>query len=236
MNTLSRYLLAVLMAVLLTQCSKEDDDVVQPGNETVTDIDGNVYHTVIIGDQTWMVENLKTTKCNDGTPIDEYTSGNNWNAPGVRYQWADTDDLNNLYPEPLPEDFYGAMYNEAALSSGKLAPIGWRIPSEQDFIELEDFIASDGQLDMEAIALKATNGWVPSIGNGTDLYDFNALPNGYVTSTGTATGAQAIASWATTEVDTVNNTRRIANIFDQDTILYFDNSTLLGAGVRCIKE
>ena len=62
------------------------------------------------------------------------------------------------------------------------------------------------------------------------------LPAGYVASTGTATGAQAIATWATTAVDAEAETRGTANLFDEPTVQYFDNSILLGAAVRCIRE
>jgi len=206
---------------------------------SVTDIDGNIYQTITIGTQEWMLENLKTTTFNDGVPITEWVFGDNWFENGGTfpyYQWAETGDLNNLYPDPLPFDFYGALYNEAAIASGKLAPIGWRIPTEQDFLELENHIANNGQSGQEAIALKSTSGWVSSIGNGTDDYGFNGLPNGYAAAGGTATGAQVISSWATTDVNVANQTRRIVQLYNQDTILYFDNAIQLGAGIRCIKE
>ena len=205
---------------------------------SVTDIDGNVYKTITLGSQEWMLENLKTTTFNDGQAITEYMFGDNWYNGGVipYYQWAETSDLNNLYPDPLPFDFYGAIYNEAAIASGKLAPDGWKIPSQQDFIELVNYMASNGQAGKEGIALKSTYGWVSFYGNGTDLYGFNGLPNGYASALGGATGAQTISSWATTDVNLANQTRRIAQLFDQDVLLYFDNGIQLGAGIRCIKE
>ena len=141
-----------------------------------------------------------------------------------------------MIDEELPFDYYGAQYNHFAIETGKLAPLGWRIPTVQDFKTLEAFIASDGNNGKEASVLKTTSGWLPSSGNGTDGYGFNALPNGYVSAFGTSTFTEGICTWATSNVDLTNGTRSVINLYDQDTILYLDNAIQLGAGIRCIKE
>jgi len=226
----------------ITGCN---DDNFSPLNEselTVTDSDGNIYNTITLGNQVWMLENLKTTTYNDGTPITKYTFetfGNNWvnlNEPQGLYQWADTSDLNNVVDEELPFDFYGAMYNYFAIESGKLAPIGWRIPTEADFKELESFLASQGHSGNQASVLKSETGWLPSSGNGTNLFGFNGLPNGYINAFGGPTLGQGICTWATSNVNTSDNTRLLVQLFDQNKILYSNNAIQIGAGIRCIKE
>ncbi len=230
-------LFAMLLFVQCTEDEPEEDDM--SGPETVTDIDGNVYQTVQIGDQTWMVENLKVTSLNDGTALPEWTFGDTWYHPttvGAQFQWASTFDLNNLHDEDLPVDFYGAIYNEHALNSGRLAPEGWRIPTPADWEQLEAFLAANGHAGNEATALKSDFGWVESSGNGTDAVGFRALPNGYAASGGTATGAQVIATFATTETDATAQTRTVVNIYNEPNISFAGNGFSLGAGVRCIKE
>lgn len=212
-----------------------DVTVEPPSVETVTDVDGNVYQTVRIGDQTWMIENLKTTTFNDGTPITEHVFPMSWNPGFGLYRWADTSDLGGLYDPQLPFDFYGAMYNDAALSSGRLAPAGWRIPSEQDWLELVTFLAGDGFAGNEATALKTTFGWAQSSGSGADAYGFRGLPAGYVSAFGTSTGSPVIAAFATTTRPTAS-TRLIAHLFDAPQVLFFENNIALGAAVRCVKE
>ena len=117
----------------LISCNKEENQVTIEPELTVTDADGNVYQTIKVGNQIWMRENLKTTTYNDGTSINEYEFGDDWHNGNTQidyYQWAYT-------PPGFADDDFGAMYNHFAIESGKLAPEGWRIPTTQDFLELE---------------------------------------------------------------------------------------------------
>ncbi|MDT0557473.1 FISUMP domain-containing protein [Ichthyenterobacterium sp. W332] len=244
MKKLFKLSLLALVALLFVQCSNDDNTPDNPPiQETVTDADGNVYNTITIGNQTWMLENLKTTKYNDGSPITEWVFGESWGSLNNQqdfYQWAGTDDLSNIHDEELPFDYYGAMYNHFALESGKLAPQGWRIPSKQDFMELENYLAENGFAGNVAQALKSETGWSEFSGSGSNASGFNGLPNGYVAAGGTATASEAICSWVTSDVadGAVNSslTRTWVQLFDETDILYSDTSIVLGAAVRCIKE
>lgn len=232
-------LLFVFCAFIISSCTKDDDYLNEEAVNTVTDVDGNTYRTLKIGNQTWMLENLKTTKFNDGTPIEEYSANEHWNKNNRThpfYQWASTSDLNDVVAEELPRDYYGVMYNHAAIETGKLAPIGWRVPTEQDWIELKNFITSDGHAGNEGNALKSSSGWSTSSGNGIDVYGFKGLPNGYVDAFGTPKVDGIICTWATSDTDASQLKRRVINLFDDTEILFLDQSILLGAGIRCIKE
>ncbi len=238
---MSKYIFPVIvLSLFIFSCKKNTDQHQQP--PSVTDADGNVYTTVKIGDQIWMKENLKTTKYNDGTPITKYVRsihGNNWlnlNTPLALYQWADTSDLNNVHSNPIPYDYYGAMYNHFAIESGKLAPAGWRIPTGQDFLVLKNYLANNGYAGKEALALKSTSGWLTFSGNGLDAVGFRGLPNGYVNTLGGPTLAEGICTWATSDINPTNNTRKMVQLFDKDTMLMLANPIQLGAGIRCIKE
>ena len=235
-------LLGVLMITIFIFGCSEDDDTTTPVL-TVTDADGNIYNTIQIGNQIWMLENLKTTKFNDGTPINEWLFGMDWGSLSGQqplFQWASTADLNNIYPEVLPSDYYGAMYNHFAIQNGNLAPVGWKIPSEQDFIDLENYLNNNGHSGNVATALKSTIGWTSFSGSGTNAIGFNGLPNGYIAAGGTATGSETICSWGTSDIGTgpINSSlnRKWVQLFDQSNIVYSDTSIVLGVAIRCIKE
>ncbi len=242
MKNLLKITVLILCTFLFLQCSSDDDNTQQEPT-TITDIDGNVYNTIKIGDQTWMLENLKTTTYNDGTPITEWVFGMDWgslpNQQGL-YQWASTSDLNDIVDFELPFDYYGALYNHFAIETGKLAPEGWRIPSQQDFIALENFLNNNGFSGNVATVLKSDSGWSDFSGNGTNATGFNGLPNGYVAAGGTATASESICSWVTSDVaDGATNsslTRKWVQLFGEPTILYSDTSIVLGAAIRCIKN
>ena len=104
-----------------------------PGAATVTDRDGNVYRTVLIGNQCWFRENLKTTQYSDGTPIPYVAEDEAWGElTGDGYAWYHR---NTEYAE-----VYGAIYNWHAVNTTLLCPPGWRVPSDDDWLELADYL------------------------------------------------------------------------------------------------
>jgi len=119
--------------------SKVDSFVFYKPKGTVTDADGNVYHTVTIGTQTWMVENLRTTKYNDGTPIPKVThtkATGTLTTPGV-YTYNNTTNMDTII-------LYGLLYTWNTVNTGKIAPIGWHVPTEDELATYENYLTANG--------------------------------------------------------------------------------------------
>ncbi len=109
----------------------------------VTDIDGNVYQTVFIGERVWMAENLKTTKYNDGSPLLTQLSDSDWrNTTSGAYAVYPLDDVNGINSGLEMLAAYGALYNWYALENDNLCPDGWHVPSDEEWKELTDYIES----------------------------------------------------------------------------------------------
>ncbi|QGY46249.1 hypothetical protein GM418_22065 [Maribellus comscasis] len=97
------------------------------------DGDGNVYDTVVIGTQTWMAENLKTTSYNDGSLIPQLDKSEEWaNSNTAGYCWYD----NN----PANKEVYGALYNVKAARLEKLCPKGWHLPTIDEWTTLFNYL------------------------------------------------------------------------------------------------
>lgn len=124
----SIFFLASVFVLLVTSCSEER---VEPELEygTVTDVEGNIYKTIQIGDQVWMAENLKTTTYSDGVPINEISNDSLWRIDTLgAYCWYENDNSN--------AEHNGALYNWYAVATQKLCPIGWHVPTEEEWREL----------------------------------------------------------------------------------------------------
>jgi uncharacterized protein (TIGR02145 family) len=135
-------------------------------NQTVTDIDGNVYNTVTIWTQVWMKENLKTTKYNDGTSIATIPTYDT--TPS--YSWYDYD--------PANFNTYGALYNQYTVISGKLCPTGWHIPSDKEWTTLTDYLGGDSVAGVKLKEIDTVH-WVSPNTGATNESGFTALPGGY---------------------------------------------------------
>jgi uncharacterized protein (TIGR02145 family) len=103
--------------------------------QTVADADNNLYNTVTIGSQTWMVENLRTTKYNDGSHIPFVISSEKWiSLDTPAFCWCDNDSITNAA--------LGAIYNWYSVATGKICPTGWHVPSPADWSVLIDYAAN----------------------------------------------------------------------------------------------
>ena len=156
------------------------------GTNTVTDIDGNVYNTLQIGNQCWLKENLKTTHYRNGDPIPNVTDSIIWKGLSTG---AYCDYKNN----PAYSVNWGCLYNWYAVDdSCNMAPVGWHVPSDAEWTILKNYLTNNGYgyggsgTDI-AKSMAATTGWAyygtpGCVGNdqaSNNSSGFTGLPNGY---------------------------------------------------------
>jgi uncharacterized protein (TIGR02145 family) len=174
----------------------------------VTDVDGNIYRTIIISDQEWMAENLKTKTYNNGESIDypgEDMAAWRENTRGA-YAWYDNDESNGAT--------YGALYNWYAVTNPiGLCPAGWRVPDQDDWQYLTEYVGEQmgNKLKSRRQVGSPFGGdydtmehprWETfSVNYGTDEFGFGALPAGNRHASGTfvTKGANALF-WSSSEV------------------------------------
>ncbi|NVO19822.1 MAG: fibrobacter succinogenes major paralogous domain-containing protein [Bacteroidetes bacterium] len=167
---LSIFTLILGFAMILSNSCKKDDN--NSSSLTVTDADGNVYHTVTIGTQVWMVENLRTTKYNDGSPITPVTDNSVWASQTTEaYCWYNND-------EAAYRNAYGALYNWYAVNTGKLCPAGWKVPSDADWAILIAALGGDSTTVGGKLKESGTLHWTSPNTSADNSSGFTALPGG----------------------------------------------------------
>ena len=219
------FILGCITALIIssTGCSKEETK-----DNAIKDIDGNVYHSITIGTQTWMLENLKVTKFASGTPISVVTDSSVWNhllTPACCWSYNDIANKNT----------YGALYNGYAAGVSNICPEGWHVPSS---IEWTTLATNLGGADVAGGKLKETgtnHWWNPNQG-ATNETGFTAVPGGTRFLNGDFDGLGAsCVFWSTFAYDDNN-----ANAWDMsyvNTVFYSGYySKKCGYSIRCIKD
>ncbi len=197
---------------------------------TVTDIDGNVYNTVTIGTQVWMVENLKVTRYRNGDPIANVTGSVSWKGLTTgAYCWYNNDAVN--------KDTYGALYNWHAVNDSRnIAPAGWHVATNAERATLDSYLggsaAAGGKLKEEGIVHWTT----PNTG-ATNASGFTGVPAGYrISGTGafSSLGLQNYI-WSSTQNDASTAFRRQLQYNSANTPTSISDKRS-GFSVRLIKD
>jgi uncharacterized protein (TIGR02145 family) len=222
-----------------------------------SDYDGNHYTTSIIGNQTWMTENLKTTHFSDGTEITQVQGISEWG--NLTY----SDPAYCYYDNSLTNgNTFGALYTWAAAMNGAgsselnpsdvqgACPCGWHLPSEEEWIELEMYLGMSYEEAYglgwrgtdEGDKLKSAIGWYNN-GNGTNSSGFSALPGGS-RKKGLFDGLnETTIFWSSTEYFNINYlafNRSLSYLYSTvgwfSAAHYYGYPKNYGLSVRCLKD
>jgi uncharacterized protein (TIGR02145 family) len=199
---------------------------------TVTDIDGNVYKTILIGTQTWMAENLKTTKYANGDLIGTTTpdtldiSGES--AP--KYQWA-YDGNESIVA------LYGRLYTWYAITDTRnVCPTGWHVPSNEEWDTLGYLVGWDAGKLKET----GTFHWQSPNDGATNETGFTALPGGFRYYSGSYLLNRSAGYWesSTEYFDYTGNRAYNIDIYNNDSTIYNKEefNKRQGCSVRCLKD
>ena len=217
-----------------------------PGIPIVTDIEGNTYNTVLIGEQCWMKENLKTTTYRNGTPIPNVTDSLLWGTLTTgAYVWYDND--------ISWKDLYGALYNwYVGIDTNGVCPQGWHVPSQEEWMALTDFIG--GWISPFGDMLKSCRQVNSPLGGdcltsehprweaygdyyGTGDFGFCGLPGGQrIVDDGSFIFLGKIGLyWSATE-NAINSARLYGLFYNYDVIYNGYRHKNDGFSVRCLKD
>lgn len=214
--------------------------------DSITDIDGNKYHTIKVGTQTWMAENLIVTKYRNGDIIPNETSNSNWKAltTGAQCTYNNNVEWNSIAK-------FGRLYNFYAVSDAReIAPTGWHIATDDEWSTLNDYLANNlGISTSIAQAMAAKTDWTESSIPGTiGCIDFNiyesvnnssglcALPAGIRGDYGEFNYVANYGGWWTSnQSDNENGWFRSLSYYGKNVGRNTYNK-YYGLSVRCIKD
>ncbi len=216
-----------------------------PGIPIVTDIDGNTYNTVQIGNQCWMAENLKTTTYRNGNPIPNITNDSIWrNLTTGAYAWYGND-INW-------RDLYGGLYNwHTTVCANGLCPLGWHVPTDDEWTTLTNFIG--GTVSPHGNELKSCRQVNSPLGDtcnttehprwnqnsddwGTDDFGFSALPGGNRNSFGTFNGIDIGGNWWSSSGNSSTNAWYRSLYYFNGFVEAGDKNKIKGFSVRCLRN
>jgi uncharacterized protein (TIGR02145 family) len=195
---------------------------------SVTDIDGNIYGTVQIGNQVWMSENLKTSRYRNGDLIPIVTDNTAWGAltNGSRSLYSND---STTYENP-----YGNLYNWYAVTDNRgLCPNGWHAPTDAEWTILTTYLGGES---VAGGKMKSIGTWNAPNTGATNESGFSVLPGGFRSNDGSIYNIRGLAFfWSAPEYDITFAWLRYLN-YDIGYVGRDSYVKSVGASVRCLRD
>lgn len=224
--------------------SKPDQNEEDPA--VITDIEGNDYHTIRIGNQLWTVEDLRTTRYNDSTPIQLVTEDSAWSTSNEGaycsyHNRGNSDDIRK----------YGLYYNWYAINTGKLAPSGWHVPSINDWNTLRDYLIAKGynwdstrNENRIGKAIASQTDWefcdtIGTIGNDLSTNNksgFTALPGGSRYANGIFGNRGRMSHWWSSTPTYASNVFTVFLSYEREALVVHNQQKTKGFVVRIVRD
>ena len=207
----------------------------------VIDVDGNIYPTILIGNQVWMAENLKTTHFANGSVIPNVTDNSYWIGLNSS-AWC------NYENNPINDSLYGKLYNwYTTYDFRKVCPSNWHVPTDADWDVLIGFIdeaynpiPNGAQSAIAGGKMKSISGWIPFTGvTSNNESGFSGLPGGYrFNSTGVFFSIGYYGNWWSSSGTGVDTGPALYRYLAYGNSNYYrqSSSKKFGYSVRCIKD
>ncbi len=203
--------------------------LVLKGSGYVSDIDGNVYSTINIGNQVWMTENLKTEHYNNGAEISKVIDVSIW-ANLKTGAWCNYDNL-------IENDkIYGKLYNwYAVVDTRNLCPTGWHIPTDREWKILTDFLGGEevagGKMKKNGLQY-----WESPNNFANNESGFAGLPGGYRSISGSFDSMGNFGYWWSSSENDLGDALDLGLGYVAGSAYQNNNYKQAGSSVRCLKD
>jgi uncharacterized protein (TIGR02145 family) len=224
MKNINRTLGLILLIFLVYSCKKEEENIIK-------DADGNVYTSVKIGTQEWLIENLKTTKYRNGDLIgttNPATLDISTEAT-PKYQWAYDGNESNVA-------MYGRLYTWYTVTDIRgVCPTDWHVPIDAEWTTLTTYLGGESLAGGKLKETGTTHWSAPNTG-ATNETGFTALPSGYRYSNGSFYDIVLYGYWWSSTEYLPASARYWFLYFSNPSVGRLINFELYGFSVRCLKD
>jgi len=253
-----------ISVVAINDCGESPARSLSECPEFVVDEDDNEYSVVLIGDQCWFSENLRTTTFANGEDVPYTPDASDWNeswstqAPAFSvfyYNGHNTDGIDS-YDDMV--EAYGKIYNWYAVDDARgLCPEGWHVPSLSDWNQLESYIIDNyAQFDEDNVgdALKSCRQENSPLGDdcltdehprfdeysaavyGIDYFGFNAIPGGQRLHGGAYNNIGRDSSYWTSTYMSHDQSHYISFSYHNGSMSKSYKNCVHGYTVRCVRD